>query len=195
MSMKNSDKKKEARIKFKELRERTLLLNEKLILTQVKNFLDNLITVQKSKYVIGIYWPLAGEVDLRSLSQDKSLSLALPACKTKGKLSYHKWTSKPLIRDLFGIPAPLSEPPLKPKEIKLLLVPALAIDPNGIRLGYGSGSFDQLRKEKDWRAIQSLAIVPKACITSEQLPRDHWDIPFDGWINENGSFFIKSINK
>ena len=113
----------------------------------------------------------------------------------KGEITYHKWTDKPLVKDSFGIPAPLSEPPLNPRQIKLLMVPAIAIDHAGIRLGYGGGSFDRLRKNKEWNSIKALAIVPNECITKDLLPKDYWDIPFDGWIDDRETFHIHKQNK
>ncbi len=179
-----------ARIKFKNIRKSSIIKNQKLILLQVNDFLENFVSNKESKSLIGLYWPLEGEVDLRSLKENRFLSLALPACNKKGDLTYHQWTEKPLIKDSFGIPAPLSEPSLNPCEIKLLMVPALAIDHRGIRLGYGGGSFDRLRKKLSWKAIQALAIVPMSCITDYFLPKDPWDIPFDGWINEKETYHI-----
>ena len=191
--MNKSKNKKEERAKFRKIRKNALLINEELIILQVKKFIQQLLEEEATEHLIGIYWPLEGEVDLRSLLEHKNLSLALPATDDKGELSYHRWTDKPLIKDSFGIPAPLSERPLNPEEIKLLMVPALAIDPNGIRLGYGAGSFDKLRKKIRWKQLKALAIVPNACITSYSLPKDPWDIPFDGWINEKETYHLNSL--
>ena len=70
------------------------------------------------------------------------------------------------------------------------MVPALAIDYKGTRLGYGGGCFDKLRADSNWRAIKALAIIPNDCLTKFSLPKDEWDIPFDGWINEKEIFQI-----
>ena len=112
--MKNLKSKKQARIQYKNIREEVIFIKQELILIQVKQFLDNLSKDNSSNYIIGIYWPLQGEVDLRSLINYQGISLALPACNNKGEITYHKWTDKPLVKDSFGIPAPLSEPPLNP---------------------------------------------------------------------------------
>ena len=89
------------------------------------------------------------------------------------------------------IPAPLDEAILDADAIGLLLIPALAMDQRGIRLGYGGGFFDRLRSDLTWRKIPAFAVVPQACISTELLPRDSWDVPLDGWISERGVARVK----
>ncbi len=185
-----SKEKKEARILFSKKRKEYIFLEEKLIIFQVKNLIASLLKKHDSENIIGIYWPLKYEVDLRSLKDLPGLSLALPASNQKGEITYHRWTNKPLIKDAYGILSPLDEPALHPNQIRLLIVPALAIDHNGTRLGYGGGCFDRLRSKAKWKSIEALVIVPSVCISSSFLPKDKWDIPFDGWINEKEVFKI-----
>jgi 5-formyltetrahydrofolate cyclo-ligase len=145
---------------------------------------------------LGLYWPLAGEIDLRSLVElagerpDTALAhrLALPAVAGvpgEGQLEYRAWQPGELLEpDLCRIPAP-GGPALAPGALGLLLVPALGFDRQGIRLGSGGGWYDRLRADPAWRALPSLAVLPAACLV-EQLPRDPWDVPFDGWLDEAG---------
>jgi 5-formyltetrahydrofolate cyclo-ligase len=74
---------------------------------------------------------------------------------------------------------------LPPGQLGLLLVPALALDGRGIRLGSGGGWYDRLRADPAWRAVPALAVLPAAC-HCQVLPRDPWDVPFDGWLDERG---------
>jgi len=74
---------------------------------------------------------------------------------------------------------------LAPGQLGLLLVPALALDRHGIRLGSGGGWYDRLRADPAWRAVPALAVLPAAC-RCELLPADPWDVPFDGWLDERG---------
>jgi 5-formyltetrahydrofolate cyclo-ligase len=67
----------------------------------------------------------------------------------------------------------------------LLLAPSLACDAGGIRLGYGGGWFDRLRADPAWAAVPTLAVLPSAC-RLPALPRDPWDIPLQGWLDETG---------
>ncbi len=191
--MKNSDLKKSARKKYKIIRKNQQSNIEPLIIHQINLYLKQFYAKSQSKPLIGIYWPLFGEIDLRSLKKSLQVSLALPACNTKGEISYRRWTKKDLTKDAYGIPAPLSENPLQAEEISTLLIPTLAIDHSGTRLGYGGGCFDRLRVDPLWKAVKAFAILPHSCISKTLLPKDKWDIPLDGWINEKEIFQINHL--
>ena len=138
---------------------------------------------------LGLYWPLAGEADLRPvLTAQPDLQLALPAVDG-GHLHYRAWgPEQTLLPDACGIPAPTGEA-LAASALTLLLIPALAIDHRGIRLGYGGGWYDRLRSQPAWRRPTALAVLPSICCT-EVLPADAWDIPLDGWLSEQGCHWI-----
>ncbi len=180
-----SDKSK-LRKKFRDIRMRGSNNNDQRILSKVIITLKKLFPADKCQGYIGIYWPINKEIDLRALKMIKSYSIALPASKEKNKLSYYPWSNTDLKKDINGIPAPLTNNPLNPQEVDLLLVPALAIDKKGYRLGYGGGYFDRLRSNPNWRNVKALLIINEDCISVNDLPRDDWDIPFDGWISEKG---------
>ena len=117
---------------------------------------------------------------MRSVLQKKlGLSLALLAADGRWSLRYHPWSNAPLTPDGCGIAAPLAEPELSPEQLALLLVPALAVDQHGIRLGYGGGYYDRLRCQATEEA-SSTVVVPEACVSREPLPVNDWDQPFDG---------------
>jgi 5-formyltetrahydrofolate cyclo-ligase len=136
---------------------------------------------------LGLYWPLAGEVDLRPLAQQRSGPVALPVIE-QHRLVYRPWQpGQPLEADDCGILAPPAcAGNLNPDQLGLLLIPALAIDQRGVRLGYGGGWYDRLRAEPPWRQVPALAVLPEACVVAE-LPHDPWDVPLEGWISERGA--------
>lgn len=136
--------------------------------------------------VVGLAWPLAGEPDLRGWLQASGLPLALPAVVGR-RLRYRPWTpGQALEADACGIPAPpASAGELEASQLALLLIPALAIDHSGVRLGYGGGWYDRLRSDPAWRRRPALAVLPQACVV-RALPCDPWDVPLDGWISEQG---------
>lgn len=146
---------------------------------------------------LGLYWPLAGEVDLRSLQALLPNQLALPAITAAAgdptaRLVYRPWRSSDVLEpDGCGIPAPAAraaapdEGALAAEQLGLLLIPALACDGAGIRLGYGGGWYDRLRADPTWAQVPALAVLPRGCRV-ERLPRDPWDVPLHGWIDEDG---------
>lgn len=154
---------------------------------------------------LGLYWPLAGEPDLRPLAGALADRLALPAIEEKEKeeevgsprrarMVYRPWRAEHSLRpDRCGIPAPEpgagNEPSLEPQRMALLLAPSLACDATGIRLGYGGGWFDRLRADPAWAAVPTLAVLPSVC-RLPALPRDPWDIPLQGWLDETGLHWL-----
>jgi len=168
------------------------LIHEKIKLN-VKSTLNILLNKyhDEGKY-IGIYWPLKGEVDIRFIKDINNQKVALPSSsKTKG-ISYHHWSNSPLEIDSNNITSPKGENAINPNDISILFVPAIAIDQEGYRLGYGGGYFDRLRKSDLWFSIPSFVVISNNCISKEPLPRDRWDVPFNGWISETGLHQIEA---
>ena len=56
--------------------------------------------------VVGLYWPLANEVDLLPLRTQLRNPMALPQADGKGCLRYGRWSGQVLKKDGCGIPAP-----------------------------------------------------------------------------------------
>jgi 5-formyltetrahydrofolate cyclo-ligase len=150
----------------------------------------------------GLAETLAGRLALPAVLADSGPAAAVAAAAAEAqrapgagsspeRLVYLPWDGTPPRGcDGCGIPAPLlgdgSAPvPLPPEALGLLLVPALAIDRRGIRLGSGGGWYDRLRSDPAWRVVPAVAVLPSACVV-ERLPRDPWDVPFDGWLDEHG---------
>ena len=170
------------------------LIHEK-IQSSVKLGLEILLNKYhiEGKY-IGIYWPLKGEVDIRFLKEVQNQKIALPSSSRIKGLSYHHWSNQQLKLDANKIPAPIGENPIKPTDISILLVPAIAIDKEGYRLGYGGGYFDRLRQKNLWISIPSFVVISNNCISKNPLPREKWDVPFNGWISEKGLHQIEATN-
>jgi len=170
---------------FRILRAAALAAAEPRILAAAGRDLPHLLPTGQH---LGLYWPLPGEPDLRPLAPAHQ-HLALPTVAGEPpQLLYRPWRpGAPLAPDRYGIPAPLTlEPELPPNALALLLVPALAFDPHsGIRLGYGGGWYDRLRRDPAWAAVPALVVLPSACL-SGNLPREPWDVPFRGWLDEHG---------
>ena len=100
--------------------------------------------------------------------------LAVPKCLDKiGKMVAIKIESLSDLKEgSFGIKEPVCGKRCEKSEIDLCIVPGLAFDKEGFRLGYGGGYYDRFLQGKD---IYSIGI----CFTElvlERLPREENDI-------------------
>ena len=88
----------------------------------------------------------------------------------------------------FGIPEPdESCPSLTGKDLThaLILIPALAFDENGYRLGYGGGYYDRFLSSLREVEIPHTAVgLAYAVCRAEALPRESHDIPVHTIIDE-----------
>ena len=105
--------------------------------------------------VISAFFPIQSEVDLRPLFCDlheRGCAVVLPVMVAKrAPLAFRLWTpATNLVRGQFGVPIPPEGAPTRDPD--WLLVPFLAYDEQGFRLGYGGGFYDitlaNLRRRK-----------------------------------------------
>jgi 5-formyltetrahydrofolate cyclo-ligase len=94
----------------------------------------------------------------------------------RDSLTWHCWTTDdPLELNRYGIYEPTAIAPLiLPAEVDLLLIPAVACDRQGYRLGYGAGYFDRLFSSPEWQTIPSIGIIFDFAYV-DTLPVDTWD--------------------
>jgi 5-formyltetrahydrofolate cyclo-ligase len=138
---------------------------------------------------VGGYIAIADEADPHIILKKLTLqncTLAFPRVAAKDEpLVFHRWMpGQNLQRGAYGIPEPARDWPLAYP--KILLVPLLAFDANGHRLGYGGGYYDRtldfLRANSTVRAIG----VAYAGQEVAELPREEHDHPLDAVITETG---------
>ena len=180
------EKKKLERDKFRKLREDISFDQREYVEKNVKQYVDSFVKEYKKDGYIAIYWPLKNEVDIRFLKEKNSL--ALPRCRDKKELVFYPWDEKPLTKDSEGILSPNHSFSLTYKQISMIFVPCLSVDKNLIRLGYGGGYFDKLRRDENWRNVPCIGVLTSNCLSTIPLTRARWDIPLSGFITENEIF-------
>jgi 5-formyltetrahydrofolate cyclo-ligase len=83
----------------------------------------------------------------------------------------------------FGILEPAGEKGISPEEIDLVVVPGVAFDKRGNRMGYGAGYYDsflpKLRPE-----VKKVAVAFEIQVT-DSLPAEEHDVKMDLIITEN----------
>ncbi|MCZ6483160.1 MAG: 5-formyltetrahydrofolate cyclo-ligase [Alphaproteobacteria bacterium] len=140
--------------------------------------------------VVAGYWPLPEEIDVRPLMTNLHLSgqvLVLPVVVGRGQpLIFRRWRpSLPLDAGVYGISVPSAEAPEATPGV--LLVPLLAFDGEGRRLGYGAGYYDRtlatLRRAGDILAIGAAYAAQRM----DSLPEGASDQRLDWVVTEEGA--------
>ncbi len=139
------------------------------------------------------YCSLRREPDLTPLLQQQSPRQkvwGLPRCEGNA-LMWHRWfPTSPwqLSPGTYGIMEPDANSPLiEPSQVALILVPCVACDINGYRLGYGGGFYDRMLSDAQWANIPTIGIVFEYA-RLPQVPRESWDIPLHGICTKSGLF-------
>lgn len=141
--------------------------------------------------VVGGYAPLGSEISpLLAMEEARAIGriVAFPAFDHPAK-PFRFRAGDPLEAGPFGIMQPKPRTPVV--EPDLILVPLIAIDGAGTRLGRGKGHYDRalvrLRKSRarlvgvGW-ALQRL---------TETIPADEWDVPLDAFASPEGLELFK----
>jgi 5-formyltetrahydrofolate cyclo-ligase len=103
---------------------------------------------------VALFWPIERrhEVDLRPLDvrlRERGVRVAYPSVDEQTRaMTFHFVTHPETMKEHtspgVGLCEPLpGEPEAVPGELDVIVVPALAVDPSGQRIGYGAGYYDQ----------------------------------------------------
>ena len=140
---------------------------------------------------VGVYFPNDGEIDVTSLvKKDHSKKFFLPVLPPRGKrrLWFAQYVpTVTLIPDRYGIPAPVSRIKVRAEQLDLLLVPLVAFDHIGGRIGMGGGFYDaSLNFLKEQKRITPTRVVGAAYHFQQvsEIPKESWDIPLHGVISD-----------
>ncbi len=152
---------------------------------QIRFYLESGSSITTGGTILS-YFHFRQEPNLDPLFQLNDYRWGVPRC-VENELSWHFWEwGDPLAEGRFGIREPSENAPLCPPEaVDLILVPAVACDERGYRLGYGGGFYDRLFEQPQWRQIPKVGIVFDDLVVSE-VPADPWDIALDGVCTDWG---------
>lgn len=163
------------------------MLGETAPLRLVTNFMKA-VRVPAGAIVSG-YWPGRSELDIRPLMEAlhrKGHPIGLPVVTGRGNpLVFREWAPGDALETK---PFGLQEPPASAAEVtpRVLLVPFLAFDREGYRIGYGAGYYDRtLAKLRAQGAVLAVGVGYSAQQT-ERLPHDGHDERLDRVVTEAG---------
>ncbi len=191
--------KNELRKKFRELRDRLPFSYRKGANGKIaRNFLAVLKELPQVKRV-GVYVKTGSEVNTIPIIEELlklKKTVAAPNVVPKNILLRFRVLKHGLKDCIFGeynILEPSSKCPLVPiQKIDLFLVPGIAFDLQGHRIGYGKGFYDRLLKKLPLAITVGLS-YHKTFL--KKLPHDSRDIPMEFVITEKGVFQAARKNK
>lgn len=168
------DSKSVLRAKAKDIRKTLDIANiSKIIVSKIRN-----MDYYKSAKNVMIFYPMKYEINLLDLLNDDK-SFYLPKVNNKELLVCPY--SKDLQKSVLNILEPNTKP-VNPEILDLIFVPALFVDKNGHRLGYGGGFYDRFLAT--YPNITTIAPIAKELVV-ENIPHDDWDIKIKQIITQS----------
>lgn len=159
------DSKQKLRTKYKSIRKTLDIATKSKILTEKIRKFD---IYQNAEHIM-IYYPLKYEINLLDLLNDnkkfylpKVNGLDIDVCPYSNELELSE----------YNIKEPCSNP-VKPEILDLIIVPAIAVDRDNNRLGYGKGYYDRFLAK--YPKIKTVTLIPKELII-KSIPEDKSDI-------------------
>lgn len=135
------------------------------------------------------YHAMRGEIDVlpvfEIMAKWNKLT-ALPCIRPDKNLHFREWSlGEPLVKSEVGTMEPLATNPAMIPAV--VLVPLLAFDGDGYRLGYGGGYYDRTIEAMREFANPPLFVgVGYAAQEVDHIPNDAHDQPLDGILTELG---------
>ena len=189
----NSGNQDEDRLSFRSrLRRAKIAEREALPVTErlraeqvIIGHLDILLAKQAPR-TLAFCMPVRAEVDCRPLIC-RLLDAGWSACQpvvveTEAPMLFRPWTpTTTMALDRYGIPIPANGNPVLPD---IVLLPLVAFDAAGFRLGYGGGYFDRTLAALPGRL--AIGVGFELCHVDSTRPGRH-DLPLDAIITETGT--------
>lgn len=141
--------------------------------------------------VVSVYWPIRHELDSRPLilrAVETGHRVALPVIsKLGGVLDFRVWSQE---TELVGGPYGTFEPPSTSPVVApdVVIMPLLAFDAEGYRLGYGGGYYDRTLRALRGKICPPLAVgVAYAQQEVELVPHGPGDETLDWVVTERSA--------
>ena len=99
-----------------------------------------------------------------------------------------------LLKNSYGIPEPLSKGNRPACNLDIVLMPLVAFDKQGNRLGMGGGYYDKtfaFKRQTLWRKKPILVGLSHHFQQVDELNNDNWDIPLTAIVTNQKIWHIK----
>ena len=138
------------------------------------------------------FYPTAGEPDIRPVLEAllaRGKTLALPRCTAPGLMEARQVADPSGLAALslgrYGIPEPGAGCPIIPWEaFAFAILPCVAADREGNRLGHGGGYYDRFLAQAPPGMVS--AVVCRAALMPSRVPVEPHDLPAALVITEDG---------
>lgn len=130
---------------------------------------------QQAQHIM-LFYPTSYEVNLLGLLEDDGKDFYFPRVEGESLLVCPYKSGDRIEKSSFNIWEPCSKP-ICPDILDLIIVPALMVDKNGYRLGYGGGFYDRFLAVCRPK-IGTLCVIPRQLLV-EELFHEEFDIPVD----------------
>ena len=148
------------------------------------------LDVFKTARRIASYVACNGEVDPSPLELSDNKLFSLPIVQKNGLLKFVR-PNGIFTEGSFGIPEPASGIEEEISELDLVLVPLLAADSKGNRLGYGGGYYDRTFALERIDKRPMLIGLAHSFQVVERLEVNSWDVPLDILVTKSEVFFCE----
>jgi len=136
--------------------------------------------------VVAGYHPLGSEISpLPAMEEARAVGAiaAFPCFPNPGK-PFRFLAGDPLEPGPFGILQPAKRHPVVDPD--LVLVPLIAIDGSGTRLGRGKGHYDRALLRLKKNRARLIGVGWPLQRLADTIPRDEWDVPLDAFASPEG---------
>lgn len=140
---------------------------------------------------VGVYAAVASELALAAVVDTlraRGGSVYLPHIENAAHMHFAPWhAGRRLVANHFGIPEAMVEAAelVSADALDLVLLPLVAFDRRGGRLGSGAGFYDRALAFRLARAAPpTLVGIGYACQEVAAIPRADWDVPLDAVATE-----------
>lgn len=173
--------KQELRAQYRALRSQRLEQGDRALRSaNLVSQLSELLARYPERRRLGAYMALPDEAELmpwlESLRQD-GYELSLPRVEGE-QMHFYRWDEGQELSQMgsFGIREPRGDAlRVPPQSLELILIPGIAFDTRGYRLGRGKGYYDRYLPQTTALTIGiTLDLMPL-----DRLPEDEWDRPMD----------------
>ena len=136
--------------------------------------------------ILAGYMPIRTEIDPVPVMSRWDAPVCVPLIRGAGQpLDFHRWTPDAAMTDgPFGAKVPADADPVVPQ---VLIVPLVAFDARGFRLGYGGGYYDRTLEMLRGRQTAVAIGFAYAAQAAAELPLEPTDQRLDAVITENGA--------